>query len=152
MGSNTLTPKNSFWPMIQKLLAPRSNRAPSFLFIVDGTRLLSLTGCRIRSMARSWQTSSNNAPVMSLSLLRGRVTKPAFCKPLHVVYRIFCHRDTVLVNLVQVTDILVALHPGIVACLDCNLILHLEWCLTSYYNLVVEECHLLLFDLWTCFL
>ena len=46
-----------------------SNLALLFVFAVDGTRLLSVTGSRMGSMATWKQSSSNNAPVMSLNLL-----------------------------------------------------------------------------------
>ena len=120
LGSNTLTSKNAFLPMIQKLLALTSNLASSFVFTVDGTRSLPVTGCRIGLMATSRQTSSNNTPVMSLNYYdKGSQNLPSY-KKLHVEYQFFCHKDTVLVNLVQEADILVTLHPGIAVCLGCN--------------------------------
>ena len=39
---------------------------------------------------------------------------------LHVMYQIFRHKDTMLVNLVLVAIILVALLPGIAVCLGCD--------------------------------
>ena len=63
LRSNTMTSNNAFWTVIQTFIALTSNLAPLFVLAVDGTRLLSVTGCRIGSMATSWQTCSNNAPV-----------------------------------------------------------------------------------------
>ena len=52
--SNTLMSKNAFQPVIQKLLALTSNLAPSFVFAVGGTRVLSVTGCELVR----WQDSN----------------------------------------------------------------------------------------------
>ena len=93
LGSNTLPSKNAFWPVFQKLLALTSNLASSFVFDFDGTRLLFVTGCRICSMATLRQTSSNNAPLLSL-MTKGHKTS------LLTRHCMLCTlKDTVFVNL-----------------------------------------------------